>query len=334
MEPNELEKNIQKIDPEILGSSLEKEKEAVVDQTADQEAAARKYVEERKKKQGRKVGIKTYRDYAAEELKKGGGTLTTMIVQEREKEREQKRHSVKNSKNLLVTFLAVLFVCAGIGIVGVSFVLVKNTQQAAQIRDGFIVAPKPLLSTDFRKELYIPEPNRARITRAVQSDIEETAIPIGSIKHMYLVQDGEDVPKVLTTSGQFFRAMDVQIPGALERAIDPLFMYGSYSSTGISPFLLFTVSSYATAYAELLKWEDDIIRDLEPMFAQDLSSLSRSNFEDLVLYNTDVRAILDNQGEVLFGYGFLQDKKTLVFFDNRLTLREIITRNQRNTIKE
>jgi len=334
MDQEELNRLAQQTDPDNLGASLEKKKEEKVEEMSARDKAAAQIAEDRKQKAARRVGIRTYRDFAADELKKGGGTLTKMIVQEREKEREQKRHSVKNTKNLAISFLAILFIVAGIGIVALSFILVTQTQNKQEQKDGFIVAPKPLILSDFRKELYIKSPTRSKIVRAVQKDIEDTAIPVGSIKHVYIVQDSEEDPKELLATGSFFRAIESQIPSTLSRALDPIFMYGSYSSVEVAPFLLFTSSSYSNAYSGLLEWEDDMVRDLESLFVADLSDVSRGRFEDLVLYNIDVRALLDSQGEVVFGYGFLQDKRTIVFFDNRLTLREIITRSQKNTIKE
>ena len=333
MDPKDIQKNIPPTDADNLGASLEKAKEQVVEEVSLRDKAAAQVAQNRKDKAAKRVGIRTYRDYAAEELKKGGGTLTKMIVQEREKEREQKRHSVKNTKNLAVSFFALLFVIAGIGIVTLSFILVTQRQEAAAIKSGFVVVPQPLVQSDFRKEIYIARPTRSNLTRAITKDIDETAIPVGDIKHVYLVQDGSNTPKELVSTQFLFNIIEAKVPGTLDRALDPLFMYGTYSSIDVSPFIIFTSSSYSNAYAALLDWEKDIVRDLKPLFIDDLDSTA-GNFQDVVVYNTDIRAVLDARGEIVFGYGFLQDKKTLVVFDNKLALREIITRNQRNTIKQ
>ena len=333
MDPHDMHKKNSHADADNLGASLEVQKERAVEEVSVRDRAAAQLAQNRKDKAAKKIGIRTYRDYAAEELKKGGGTLTKMIVQEREKEREQKRHSVKNTKNLAVSFLALLFVVAGIGIVTLSFILVSQRQEDAAIKSGFIVVPQPLVQSDFRREVYIPKPTRSNLTRAITKDIDETAIPVGDIKHVYLVQDGSNTPKELVSSQFLFNIIEAKIPGALDRALDPLFMYGTFSSLDISPFIIFTTNSYSNAYAGLLDWERDMVRDLKPLFVDDLGSVA-PNFQDIVVYNTDIRAVLDTQGEIVFGYGFLQDKKTLVVFDNKLALREIITRNQRNTIKQ
>lgn len=323
-----------KIDADSLGRVAESKKEAMVEATEASFADAEKQKAKRQQKKARKVGIKTYRDYAAEELKKGGGTLTKMIVQERDREREQKRHSPKNTKNILVTALAILFVLAGAGVVVLSFFLVSQKQDEITEKNSFVVNAQPLIISDFRKEIYIDDPTLAKLTRAVDAEVESTTIPVGSIKHVYFVQDGEDVPKELVTAGGLLRDLNTQAPSALLRTFDADFMYGFYSSTEVSPFLLFKVGSFNTAYAGMLEWERTIIQDVDNLFTQDLSDTNRSVFEDIVLYNTDVRVLLDEQGEVIFGYGFLQDKTSLVIFDNRLTLREVITRTQQNTIKQ
>ncbi len=333
MNPEDLQKLAKSTDPENLGAALEQKKEEKVQEMSARDKAAAQIAERRKQKAAQKVGIRTYRDYAADELKKGGGTLTKMIVQEREKEREQKRHSVKNTKNIAISLLALIFVIAGIGIVALSFILVSQQQEDRLIKNRFLVAPQPLVQIDFSKELYIPVPTRSKIDRAVAKDIDETAIPVGDIKHVYLVQDGVNQPKELISSTSLLRTIEAKAPGSLTRALDPLFMYGTYSSVDVSPFVIFTTSSYSTAYAGMLEWEKDLMRDLEPLFNQDLRNVT-SSFQDVVLENIDVRAVLDERGEIIFGYGFLQNKQTLVIFNNKLALREIIMRNQRNTIKQ
>ncbi len=331
-EPNNFNNDPNKphVDADSFGKQYEQQKEAVAEKTGDELLR-----EKQQQKKQKKVGIKTYRDYASEELRKGGGSLTKMIIKEREREREQKRHSVKNSKNLLMTFLAILFIVIGIGIVGLSFVLVSQKKAELDEKSSIVITPDPLLINDFRKEIYIPKPTKSKLIRATTDEVEETSIPIGAVKHIYFVEDNSDGFKELIDTTEFMRLLEAKVPGSLYRTLDSNFMYGVHSrADGNSPFMIFKVSSYSTAYSAILTWEASLARDFEDIFNRDFSDTSRFFFEDIVLYNTDVRALLNDQGEVIFGYAFLQDKNTLVIFENKLSLREIITRMQRNTIKQ
>ena len=55
-------------------------------------------------------------------------------------------------------------------------------------------------------------------------------------------------------------------------------------------------------------------------------------FSDLSLYNKDTRVILDEEGQIVFGYSFV-DLHTLVFFTNTLEFKKILTYLQNNRKK-
>lgn len=47
-------------------------------------------------------------------------------------------------------------------------------------------------------------------------------------------------------------------------------------------------------------------------------------FQDIDVYNKDVKAILDEEGKIIFGYSFI-DLKTLVFFTNEKSFKKLIS---------
>ena len=322
------------VDPGNFGVSHEQDKERVETQTKQVEEKAATDSANIKDLKYRKVGIRTYRDYASEELRKGGATLTKMIISEREKQREQKRHSIKNKKNIAVTLAAGVFFMVGTGIVVLSFFLVSQKQAELQEKASIIVVPDPIIINDFRQEIYIQEPTRSKVVREFTREIQETTIPVGAIKHLYITQDNEAGKKELTTTIDLFNYLQAQPSGVFLRTLKSNFMFGIYSSTENSPFFIFKVTSYIDGYSGMLDWEDRLVRDMEAVFGKNYDDIARSAFEDIVLYNTDVRVILDIKGEPVFGYAFLQDKETLVIFNNKLTLREIINRMQQNTVRQ
>jgi len=331
MDPDQLNDLVKETDPNEMGTQLESAKEQAIANIEKQKEDERKYQEKRRSRADKRVGIKTYRDYAAEELKEGGGTLTNLIMKERDREREERRHSAANPRNVVVILLSAIVVFAAIVIVAFAFIFVSNEAEDVAIRNSFVVAAQPLIFSDFRQEIYFATPSKSKIERAVDQDIRETAIPIGKLKHVYFTQDGAVNPKELVPSTRFVSQFSNLVPQDFVRQLDSRFMYGYYSGTNNSPFLIFSTSNFARAYASMLQWERDLPRELNSLFVADLASYG-TNFQDLVLFNLDTRVLLDQSGNVVFGYTFLQDQKTLVFFETRNTLQEINTRNLRNPI--
>jgi hypothetical protein len=129
------------------------------------------------------------------------------------------------------------------------------------------------------------------------------------------------------------QAIEVDVDPRFYRTAEDQFLLGIYSSTNNSPFLIFKVSSYSAAYADMLAWEGFMGPNLATLFGLTSQDFARVNFNDIVLYNKDVRAILDNSGEVIFGYSFV-DQETLVLFENKLALQEVISRLQNNRLRE
>ncbi len=323
-----------KNNPDISGDFPDSDKKIVEEEFKTSEPTAPLTAANIKDVKYRKVGIRTYRDYASEEIKKGGATLTKMIISERQKEREQKRHSIKNNKNVILTLAAIIFFAIGVGIVILSFILVSQKQAEFREKSSVVIVPEPIIINDFRQEIYIQEPTRAKVVREFTREIDETAIPIGSIKHLYLTEEGPQAKKILMNTTKFFEYIQARASGTFIRSLDENFMYGIYSTVENAPFLILQSNSFVDSYSGILEWEDTLVRDLEGLFGTNYDTFSRSSFEDIVLFNSDVRAILDKQGDPVFGYAFLQDKKTLVIFTNKLSLREIITRIQENSIRQ
>ena len=330
MDPEELRKLAKSTDPSEMGTQLESAKEQAIADVSESAKKEQEYQEKRQARAAKRVGIKTYRDYAAEELKEGGGTLTNLIMKERDREREERRHSPANPRNIVVIILSAIVVLAAIMIVAFAFIFVSNEAEDVAIKNSFVVAARPLIFSDFRQEIYFATPTKNKIIRAVENDIEETAIPLGKLKHVYFTQDGAVNPKELISATEFISDFSALVPQDFLRQIDEEFMYGYYSGQQNEPFLMFKTSNYGRAYTAMIQWERDFSREFNGLFNGDLEEFG-TNFQDLRLSQKDTRVLLDQSGNVVFGYSFL-DQETLLFFQTRNTLEEIVTRRQRNPI--
>jgi len=280
----------------------------------------------------KRAAVKTYKDYAAESLRKGGGSLTKMILAEREKERDQNRKSPTNPKNLALGTLATIFVILGIGLVGGTYYLVNFVQNDVARKNGIIVTPNPLVLFDYRAEENISTPTRSRLISASEDQIAETTIEAGALKYIYFTESVGGERSLVTAPG-FMEYLRAKAPATLYRTMRDNFMYGIYSTTENSPFLMFKVDSFEVAFADMIAWEQQLGQDMGAFLGRDNFNFSQTQFVDRDLYNRDTRLVLDQQGEIVLGYAFI-DRNTLVLFNNKLALRELIQRSQRNTVKQ
>jgi len=277
------------------------------------------------------AAIKTYKDYAAESLRKGGGSLTKMIIAEREKKRDEQRKSGSNPKNVAMTFLSLTFVFLGLAVVVGAFFLVRSVQNDP--RGTEVLRPEPFVLFDYRTEGYIANPSKTRINRFVADQIQNTSTEVGSVKYIFFSTDNQYGGRTLMTTQGFLDGLRAKASGTFVRSLDDNFMFGIYSTTNNEPFLMLKTENFDSAYAEILSWEQSMGNDLGGLLGKPDYDYSRGGFVDVVYFNRDARAILDVEGNPVIGYSFI-DRDTIVFFANKLTLREIIDRSQENTVKQ
>lgn len=90
---------------------------------------------------------------------------------------------------------------------------------------------------------------------------------------------------------------------------------------------MFRVDSFENAFAGMLEWEDSIIRDLSPIFDKETVKVDKEDyvFEDVIVSNKDVRAVLNSEGVLEFAY-FIYNDNTLVIVNNETTIQELTRR--------
>ncbi|MFW0871415.1 MAG: hypothetical protein ACKKL4_03110 [Patescibacteria group bacterium] len=325
--------NEHRIDTDRLGSNYQKKAQEIADDLHDPQNRIEKPKEGHDpypSRSSKRAAIRTYKDYAAKSLREGGGSLTQMILAEREKKRQQERAASRNPKNIAQTLLAAALVTIGLGIVLGSFFLVRQIQEDP--RKDQILTPEPLIIYDYRSEIYISDPNRNRLVRAIENEIDGLSIEAGALKYIYFATDNQYNAKILMTTQTFLSVLRAKISGTLSRNLDDNFMYGAFSTTKNAPFLIFKTKNYTTTYAEMLDWERSMAIDLAEVLDLENFDFARSNFVDVVYYNQDARAVLDQEGNPIIGYSFV-DTNTLVIFSHRLAFKELVARLQQNTFQ-
>lgn len=322
------------IDTDRLGSNYQQEAQAIASDLQDPQKkieTPRPANDPFPAQSSKRAAVKTYKDYAAESLRKGGGSLTKMIIAEREKKHERERQSATNPTNVAMTLLSMVLVTLGLGAVVGAFFLVQTIQNDP--RGSEVLVPEPLLNYDYRSEAHVPDITRTRMAREIEDQLGDITIEVGAIKYIYFATDNQFGGKALMSTQEFLEGLRAKISGTFTRVLDDNFMYGVFSTTDNAPFLILRVENYTQSYAEMLDWERSLGLDLGILFNIEDFDLSRSSFVDVVYYNNDTRAVLDIEGEPVIAYSFI-DPHTIVIFSNKLALREIVNRSQRNTVKE
>ncbi|MES2953285.1 MAG: hypothetical protein V4674_01870 [Patescibacteria group bacterium] len=147
-----------------------------------------------------------------------------------------------------------------------------------------------------------------------------------TLEYLYFSIKNGSTEQILDAQS-FFSALLPQAPSPLVRSLGRSFLYGVYTSSEKSPFLLLSLDSYESAYAGMLTWEERLHYEIIPLLGgnpneQLAGSLS---WKDDTLRNTDIRREVDAGGNSILLYSFL-DRKTLLITQSDVVFYEVLGR--------
>ncbi|MEN9561530.1 MAG: hypothetical protein RIQ56_803 [Candidatus Parcubacteria bacterium] len=136
------------------------------------------------------------------------------------------------------------------------------------------------------------------------------------------------------TTVEFFRALGVQAPDDLYRALDNTFFFGIHTVDRNVPILVLPVIAYDRAFAAMLNWEARMNADLAPVFTgvPDVvigadGTPTRRVFHDAIMRNFDVRVLKDDSGAITLYYSF-PTPNLLIIAESPYSFNEILSRLQ------
>ena len=289
--------------------------------------------------------IRTYKDDIAFAVRSQKASFTSVIAAE---QKRRSRISPKTSgdvpgterkanlKKIGIVVGSIVVFAIGVGIIGyfALFYEKKEVVIEQEIPSFFF--------TEEQKELNITGKNAREILQALGVLKNSTSLPLGQMVHLYLtettIEEDSKVTRIISTE-KFLSSVRAQVSAAFVRSLDPSFMIGIHVFNQNQPFIVFASNSYQHSFAGTLEWERTMYRDLflfvkrkadpirgfpiDPQTGKEI--VVRENFEDRIIQNIDVRALLSEEGVIQFLYAF-PNQQTLIITTNENTLAEIITR--------
>ena len=186
------------------------------------------------------------------------------------------------------------------------------------------------------------------IEQAVRAE-KNNELPFGTMKQIIFTKKIPAAQNDLGTTSsktrpailsEWLSSIRSRASDSLIRALDPYFAFGIYSYTPHDSFVLLKVNSYDNAYAGMLEWERYMEPDLQGQLvnrpstdtalkasssAPTSSGTGGKTFVDRVINNKDSRVLLDDSGNIMLLYSFI-DQNTLVIASSDKALKEIIFR--------
>lgn len=223
--------------------------------------------------------------------------------------------------------------------------------------------PAPFAAVDETSTVEMrPGMTRAELMQTLVTAKNDTTLSLGLVGRLLVAKPGPANDGTMTEVGapEFLQTLAPSIPAELVRTLEPRMLLGIHSFDENQAFVLLKTDSYDVAYRGMLAWEATMRGDLSPLFvrtppvrprtvpppsAPTASSSATStasttpavpepvlpatffagNFIDQIVENHDARVVLNQDGDVLLLWTFL-DRSTIVVTTNPQTLRELISR--------
>jgi len=283
---------------------------------------------------GRIKSLRTYTSDMADAVRTDEVSVIKIALAEKEKRERQDIYANKDGTNKS----KILFIFGGliliVGSIFAVYLLSKKTEQVVPVIKKDI---ETFISYDSKSLIDVTNVTDGReLSNTIEKDNQ---IDFGLIKAIFLNKKVDGVTIDLSIK-DFVSIIGANMPDPLTRALSKNYLLGKYSENvgivgekKINTFLIFETNDYNQAYASMLEWEPNMLRDLFNLFKIEVSDKStfEKPWDDLVVNNKDARVLYDSNGEKILYYIFV-NKNNFIISDNINAIKEIIARlNIKNT---
>lgn len=277
---------------------------------------------------------------------------------------EDEEKSISNPKNKILLVAAGILVILAIGVIVFSIINSnkKTPQETSFLKSKYFISEKMIEITSAQLSRNTLSKIQQATTDTVDAGAITQLIITKEVKRDP-TSTFDFTKKVSYDTNDFLALLSARAPEELRRSFDPEFMLGVHKASLNETFVLFRVDNYENSYSAMFDWESSLARDMENVFPKAIESAriktkepkpiettvtdlvgassSTSTIEkietvqktidntriwhDKVIKNTDARALLNQYGQVVFFYAFI-DKEYIFFGTKEETFGEVMRR--------
>jgi len=247
--------------------------------------------------------LRTYQGDMQEYISKNNTSIATIAVAEQKKkekvdiQQNVQKYEIKNK--FLVTISISLLIIGLVAILSVYLNQIMKDAPETQQESSII---------SYSEKENVELQSKQFVISEVENLIEKWNNPANSILHINFVKDTESLDRAKI--GNITSFIGPNIPQNMARSLTEDYMFGIYSFGQNAPFIILKTKDYGLSYSGMLKWEENILDDLDFMFKiQGDTSFYR--FEDESFRNKDLRIVRSPERNTIFLYTFL-DRETIL----------------------
>ncbi|MEK7117783.1 MAG: hypothetical protein AAB861_03350 [Patescibacteria group bacterium] len=277
--------------------------------------------------------LRTYHGDIAEFIKSKDQSLADIALKQNEKKREEKEQEIIQQKkveeggsektksfselpqNFLIYIISLVLIFGAGATAWYLFSFKKSQDPVKIVEEKTIIGAKKIVTLDF--------------SGATREGLKETFNSLRAsadyLKGVTAIIISNSDTKTAIAAGDLVNGLKFNMSSALRRTLGDEFMLGLYGDgVARSFFLILKVKDYGIAFRDMLEWENDLVKDFEPMLKKDFTSTSTTYiFKDLIVKNKDTRAALSAKGDTRLIYTFL-NKETVLLTESETTLKALL----------
>ncbi|PIP87342.1 hypothetical protein COW81_00795 [Candidatus Campbellbacteria bacterium CG22_combo_CG10-13_8_21_14_all_36_13] len=263
--------------------------------------------------------------------------IATGKTNESKYELPNKPRSVINWSKVFIGLLILLFILGG-SVVLVSFWPSSEIETVAVAVSGDDLKPESFFLVEKSVEIPTDDGTKSIFFGKLKELRGSTLGQLGTATQFYFTKKVSDAKTILNFTN-FLDLFSITAPSILTRNISSDFVFGMHVYDGNQPFIVLKSNSYGNSFAGMLEWEKTLEKDMKGILILNNPSiegtatttadlLKKHPFKDKVILNRDTRVMLDDNGELMMLYSFI-NSETIVMTTNEGTLKDIIGRVER-----
>jgi hypothetical protein len=257
----------------------------------------------------------------AEAVKMGGGSMKSLLEEEKAKEMEQ-RQKRKTSLLAMISFL-LIFLAIGI----IVYFSTKKPEVAV-----VPIGTQSIIYSEKSSALDVTGQSKDKLIKNLGSILSQKDLGKNEVKAIHLIE-GTAGGKTIIQTRRFFEIFRISLSPSFLNILSTRFLFGVYGADKDEPFLLILPRSFNEAFEGMRVWETKMLDDLYPILSIEVGGenqyLFQAKFEDTNIQNVSGRAMKNKDGQVVLYYAFLLNDKAILIAKDPGILPEILRRLQR-----